>query len=57
MRLRFDSYIEMIVRARTVVQVRQRSVAEAIDRIRELLKGNKLRGLKIKNLIHKGYKY
>jgi hypothetical protein len=55
--LTLDHYIEMIVRARTVEQVRRPWVAEAIDRIRELRKGNKLRGLKIKNLIHKGQKY
>ena len=33
--LAFDHYIEMIVKARSVEQVRHRSVAEAIDRIRE----------------------
>ena len=55
--LALDHYIEMIVRARTVEQVRQWSVAEAIDRIRELRKGNKLRGLKIKDLIHEDHKY
>ncbi len=34
-----------------------RSVAEAIENIRELRKGNKLGGLKIKDLIHEGHKY
>jgi hypothetical protein len=34
-RLALDHYIEMIVRTCTVGQVRQRSVAVAIDRIRE----------------------
>jgi 5,10-methylenetetrahydrofolate reductase len=33
------------------------SVAEAIESIRELRKGNKLGGLKIKELIHEGHKY
>jgi hypothetical protein len=47
----------MIVRVRSVEQVRQRSVAEAIDRIRELRNGNKLSDLKIKDLIHEGHKY
>ena len=49
--LAFDHYIEMIVKARSVEQIRQQSVAEAIDRIRELRKGNKLSGLKIKSKI------
>ena len=52
-----DQYIEKIVRARSVEQVRQRTVGEAIDRIRELRKGNTLGGLKIKDLIHEGHKY
>jgi hypothetical protein len=55
--LALDHYIEMIVRVRSVEQVRQRSVAEAIDRIRELRNGNKLSDLKIKDLIHEGHKY
>ena len=55
--LTFDHYIEMIVRARAVEQLKQRSVAEAIDRIRELRKGNKLGGVKIKDLILEGHKY
>ena len=55
--LALDHYREMIVRARSVEQVRQRSVAEVIDRIRELRKGNKLSGIKIKDLIHDGHKY
>ena len=35
----------------------RRSVAEAIDSIRELRKGNKLGGLKIKDLIHEVHKH
>ena len=34
-----------------------RAVGEAIDRIRELRKGNTLGGLKIKDLINEGRKY
>jgi hypothetical protein len=33
------------------------SVRAAIDRILELRKGNKLAGLRIKDLIHEGHKY
>jgi hypothetical protein len=53
--LALDHYIEMIVRRCTVEQVRQGSVAEAIDRIRELCNGNELSGLKIKNMMHEGH--
>ncbi len=35
----------------------RRSVAEAIESIGELRKGNKLGGLKIKDLIHEGHKH
>jgi hypothetical protein len=52
-----DRYIERIVVARPVEQIRQRTVAEAIDSIRELRKGNTLGGLNIKDLIHEGHKY
>jgi hypothetical protein len=55
--LALDHHIEMIVRTCTVEQVRQGSVAEAIDCIRELPKGNELSGLKIKDLMHEGHKY
>jgi post-segregation antitoxin (ccd killing protein) len=34
-----------------------RAVGEAIDRIKELRKGNTLSGLKIKDLINEGRKY
>ncbi len=33
------------------------SVSDAIDRIRELRKQNRLGGLKTKDLIHEGHKY
>lgn len=52
-----DHYIEKIVEARSIQHIRQRSVAEAIDRIRELRKGNRLSGLNIKELVHEGHKY
>jgi len=35
----------------------QRSVAEAVESIRELRKGNSLGDLKLKDLIHEGHKY
>jgi len=52
-----DHYIEKIVSARPVEQFRQRTVAEAIDAIRVLRKGNTLGELNIKDLIHEGHKY
>jgi hypothetical protein len=55
--LALDHYIEKIVTARPVEPARQGAVAEAIDRIRELRKGNLLGGLNIKDLIHEGHKY
>jgi hypothetical protein len=36
---------------------KRRSIAEAIESIRELRKGNRLGGLKIKDLVHEGHKY
>lgn len=35
----------------------RRSVNAAIDRIKQLRKGNKLAGLRTKDLIHEGHKY
>jgi len=54
-----DRYIEKIVSARPVepLPLRQRTIAEAIDAIRELRKGNSLNGLEIEDLIHEGHKY
>lgn len=52
-----DRYIEKIVIARPTAQPRQRTVAEAIDSIRKLRKGNNLSGLNIKDLVHQGHKY
>jgi hypothetical protein len=55
--LALGHYIERIVSARSVEDVRHQSVAEAIEQIRELRKGNSLGGLKIKDLIHEGHLY
>jgi plasmid stability protein len=41
----------------TAGEQRLQSIREAIDRILELRKGNKLAGLRTKDLIHKGHKY
>jgi len=41
----------------TTGEERLQSVRAAIDRIVELSKGNKLAGLRTKDLIHKGHKY
>jgi hypothetical protein len=52
-----DRYIETIVEARPIEHVDPLSVSDAIDRIRELRKGNRLGGLNIKDLIHEGHIY
>ena len=50
---------EMIVRQLIVPEgeTPQKSVGEAIDRIRELRKQNTLGDLRTKDLIHEGHKY
>ena len=53
--LAIGHYIETIVSARPIEPVRQRTIADAIDRIRELRKGNTLGGLNLKELIHEGH--
>lgn len=55
--LELDRYVEKIVEGRPVEQVKRHSVAEAIDRIRELRQGNTLGGLRIEDLIHEGHRY
>jgi hypothetical protein len=55
--LALDRYIEEIVSERPVVPTAQRTVAEAIDGIRKLRKGNTLGGTQLKDLIHEGHKY
>jgi hypothetical protein len=52
-----DRYIEKIVEGRPTEHVDRHSVSEAIDRIRELRKGNRLGGLNIKDLIHESHIY
>ena len=44
------------VASRPLHEDKQRAVSDAIDRLRELRKGNYLTGLKIKDLIHEGHK-
>ena len=55
-----ELYIQELLEQQTEnaskVESRQ-AVSDAIARIRELRKGNKLDGLKIKDLIHEGHKY
>jgi len=55
--LPLDLYIEKIVSGRVVTKNKRHSVGQAIDRIRELRKGNTLGGFKIKDLIHDGHRY
>lgn len=55
--LALDEYVKGLVSAGTVTKVGRRSVGEAVDRIRELRKGNKLDGLQIQDLIHEGHRY
>jgi hypothetical protein len=50
-------YIEKIVISRPVEQIGRRTVAEAINAIRELSKGNSLSGLVVKDLVQEGHKY
>lgn len=52
-----NHYIEKIVSARPIETVKQQTVSEAIHAIRALRQGNKLNGLKVKDLIHEGHKY
>lgn len=55
-----EVYVEEIL-ARQAIEAtgegRLQSVHAAIDRILELRKGNKLAGLRTKDLIHEGHKY
>ena len=56
----FSEYLkELLVKQaeQPAERVNRRSVDEAIESIRELRKGNKLGGLKIKDLIHEGHRY
>jgi hypothetical protein len=56
----FSEYLkDLLVKQaeRPAERANSRSVAEAIESIRQLRKGNKLGGLKIKDLIHEGHRY
>lgn len=53
-----DRYIvETLAESRPRPRSGQRSISDAIQRIRELRQGNRLGGLRIKDLIHEGHKY
>lgn len=55
--LALDAYIERLVSSRPAAATKQRPVGDAIDRIRELRRGNRLDGLRIQDLIHEGRRY
>jgi len=55
--LALDQYVTKLVASRPAAQSKPHSVAEAIDRIRELREGTSLGGLKIKDLIEEGRKH
>ena len=56
--LPLDRYIlERLAGPGRTGESRQRTVAEAIEAIRELRKGNRLNGLRIKDLIEEGRRY
>lgn len=55
-----EVYVEEIVARQTLDVAGERrlqSVRSAIERILELRKGNRLAGLRTKDLIHEGHKY
>jgi plasmid stability protein len=55
-----EVYVQEILARQTIETTsegRLESVRAAIDRIFELRKGNKLAGLRTKDLIHEGHKY
>lgn len=55
-----EAYVQEILARQTIEatgEARLQSVRTAIDRILELRKGNKLAGLRVKDLIHEGHKY
>ena len=55
-----EVYVQEILARQTLEttgEQRLQSVRAAIDRIFELRKGNKLAGLRTKDLIHEGHKY
>ena len=55
-----EAYVQEILARQalgTVGEQRLQSVSSAIQRIFDLRKGNKLAGLRTKDLIHEGHKY
>ena len=55
-----EVYVEQMLAGKALEATngaRAESIGEAIDRIRELRKGNKLAGLRLKDLLHEGHKY
>lgn len=55
-----EMYVQEILERQTIETTgegRLQSVRAAIDRILELRKGNKLTGLRIKDLIHEGHRH
>jgi plasmid stability protein len=55
-----EAYVQGILAREVLETTREQplhSVRAAIDRILELRKGNKLAGLRTKDLIHEGHKY
>ncbi len=55
-----EAYVQEILARQaldTTSEQRLQSVSAAIERILELRKGNKLAGLRTKDLIHEGHKY
>ena len=55
-----ETYVQEILARQTIETTgegRLQSVREAIDRILELRKGNKLAGLRVKDLNHEGHKH
>jgi post-segregation antitoxin (ccd killing protein) len=55
-----EVYVEEVLKQQTrqsAGEAPSNSVGEAIDRIMELRKGNKLQGANIKGLIHEGHKH
>ena len=52
-----NKYLEKLLAAQVRREPSLEEIAAAVDRIRELRKGNYLGGLKIKDLVNEGRKY
>jgi len=55
----FSDYLKdvLVKQAERPVEANRGAIVHAIDDIRRLRQGNKLAGLRIKDLIHEGHKY